>query len=67
MNDYTPVTDTTRIDSGSFAVIAVVKNEPRSEHVKVEGTFAECDDYAQRNSSPDNYERYYVAKANVNV
>lgn len=47
--------------SATYAVMATYKDEPGEPFVKTTGTWEECDDYVERNTSPDNNERYYVA------
>ncbi len=62
MDGYRRVGETTLLnDSSNYAVIGVSKDD-RSEHLALTGTYDECDAYAQRNESPDNWERYYVAE-----
>lgn len=55
------VTPTTRLrDDATYHVIAIAKDEPSARWTKLTGTFDECADYAERNDSPDNPERYEV-------
>jgi hypothetical protein len=50
----TPLTD-----ADDYIVVAIDKRE-RIERTVLTGTFAECDDYVDRNESPDNPDRYTV-------
>lgn len=43
----------------AFQVVGTAKDD-RSERVAFVGTEEECEEYAERNESPDNYERYSV-------
>lgn len=56
------ISETTPIsDEGTYVVMAAYKDEPDAGRFeKVRGSWSECDDYAQRNDSPDNPERYEV-------
>ena len=50
-------------DEPVYVVIATWKDGDGDCYVKHgPTTWDECDDYAQRNESPDNAERYYVAE-----
>ena len=49
-------------EDAEYVVMASYKDEPVEPFVKFRGTYDECADYAERNDSPDNSERYYVAQ-----
>ena len=49
-------------DDREYIVIGEDKEEYGVTRVAFRGNFDDCDDYASRNESPDNYERYYVAE-----
>ena len=48
-------------DSAEYVVVAISKDDGSCRYVKFRGTYDECADYAERNTSPDNGERYHVA------
>lgn len=55
---YDRITPYSRIsESDEFAVIVLGTDAP---YVKTTGTWDECDDYCDRNNSPDNPEYYEV-------
>jgi len=67
MTAYTPIYEHTRIDQIEvFAVLAFYKDRAETfdgtgfNGEKMRGSFDACDEYAQRNDSPDNPERYEV-------
>lgn len=45
-----------------YVVVATYKDGDGDPYIKTRGTWDECDGYADRNDSPDNPERYYVAE-----
>jgi hypothetical protein len=49
-------------DDAEYVVMATYKDEAVEPFVKHRGSYDECADYAERNESPDNPERYYVAE-----
>jgi hypothetical protein len=58
---YTRVTMTTLLtEDANYAVLGVDKEDRNCTRVAFTGTYDDCADYAERNESPDNYERYYV-------
>lgn len=60
---FKPVTPSTILDeTATYAVLATWKDEPGTPFVKTTGTYDECADYVERNSSLDNVERYVVGK-----
>lgn len=60
---YKRIGDSTPIDADrDYAVMATYKDEAVDPFVKIKGTYDECAEYADRNESPDNNERYYVAE-----
>jgi hypothetical protein len=49
-------------DDKTYIVVGVPKDGDGDKREAFRGSFDDCDDYASRNESPDNYERYYVAE-----
>jgi hypothetical protein len=49
-------------DSDNYAVMTTYKDEHVEPFVKTRGTYDDCAAYVERNTSPDNNERYYVAE-----
>jgi hypothetical protein len=47
-------------DDQTYCVVGTPKDGDGDRRVALVGTFDECLDYADRNDSPDNYERYAV-------
>jgi hypothetical protein len=63
MTTYKRITEITPLnDSENYAVMATYKDERVEPFVRFRGTYDECADYAERNESPDNNERYFVAE-----
>lgn len=49
-------------DDKEYVVVATYKDGDGDPYIRHTGTYSECADYADRNESPDNIERYYVGE-----
>lgn len=49
-------------DAPNYITVGVPKDGDGGPRIAFRGTWDDCDDYADRNDSPDNYERYYIAE-----
>lgn len=54
--------ESTISDDAEYVVLATYKDEHVEPFVKFRGSYDECADYAERNTSDDNNERYDVAE-----
>lgn len=62
MDGFKRITMVTPLTEDDNYVVIGVGKEGDGERVAFSGTYDDCEHYAQRNESPDNYERYYVAQ-----
>lgn len=60
---YTLVGDNTRVDDGEFLAIGIAKDgDGDDDRIACRGSWDACDEWAERNDSPDNHERYIIGK-----